>query len=90
MLCLLLLLNLLLITHELECSIVEKKKENKRKEIHTCVTRGRDVSFEIQGFTIWCEFYSTKKKIYYRRREYIIEEEDKNKEKPITYKTLFM
>ena len=25
-----------------------------------------------------------------RRRGYIIEEEDKNKEKPITYKTLFM
>ena len=64
--------------------------ENKRKEIHTYVARGRDVSFGIRGFTIWCEFYSMKKKIYYRRRGYIIEEEDKNKEKPITYKTLFM
>ena len=64
--------------------------EKKRKEIHTCVARGKDVFLGIQGFTIWCEFYSTKKKIYYRRREYIIEEEDKNKEKPITYKTLFM
>ena len=64
--------------------------EKKRKEIHTCVARGRDIPLGIQGFTIWCEFYSTKMKIYYRRRGYIIEGEDKNKEKPITYKTLFM
>ena len=54
------------------------------------VTRGRDVSMGIHGFTVCCEFYSTKNKIYYRRREYIIEGEEKNKEKPITYKTLFM
>ena len=70
--------------------LFEKKKEKKRKEIHTRVVRGRDVALGIRGFTIWCEFYSTKKKIYYRRRRYIIEGEDKNKEKPITYKTLFM
>ena len=67
-----------------------KRKEKKRKEIHTCVAKGRDVSLGIRGFTIWCEFYSTKNKIYYRRRGYIIEGEEKNKEKPITYKTLFM
>ena len=66
------------------------EKKWKRKEIHTCVTRGRDVSSGIWRFTIWCEFYSTKNKIYYRRREYIIEGEEKNKEKPITNKTLFM
>ena len=65
--------------------------EKKRKEIHTCVARGRDVALGIQGFTIWCECYSMKKKLYYRRRRrYIIEGEDKDKEKPITYKTLFM
>ena len=65
-------------------------KEKKRKEIHTCVARGKDVSLGIQEFKIWCEFYSTKNKIYYRRRWYIIEGEDKNKEKTITYKTLFI
>ena len=65
-------------------------KEKKRKEIHTYVTRGRDVFSGIWRFTIWCEFYSTKKNTYYRRRWFIIEEEDNNKEKPITYKTLFM
>ena len=43
----------------------KKKKEKKRKE----VARGRDVSLGIQGFTVWCEFYSTKK-------IYIIGEED--------------
>ena len=56
-----------------------EKMEKKRKEIHTCVARGRDVSLGIQGFTVWCEFYSTKK-------IYIIEGEDKNKEKPINIK----
>ena len=70
--------------------LCEKKKKWKRREIHTFVTRGRDVSMGIHGFTVCCEFYSTKNKIYYRRREYIIEGEEKNKEKPITNKTLFM
>ena len=64
--------------------------EKKRKQIHTCVARGRDVSLGIRGFTIWCEFHSTKMKIYYRRRRYIIEGQDNNKEKPITKKTLFI
>ena len=70
--------------------LCEKKMEKKRKEIHTCVVRGRDVSLGIREFTIWCEFSSMKKKICYRKRGYIIEKEDKNKEKPITYKKLFM
>ena len=68
----------------------ENGKEKKRKEIHTCVTRGRDVSLGIREFTMWCEFYCMKKNICYRKRGYIIEREDKNKEKPITDKTLFM
>ena len=63
---------------------MRKKRKRKRKEIHTCVVRGRDVVLGIRGFTIWCEFCFTKKKIYYRRRRYIIEGGDKNKEKPIT------
>ena len=67
-----------------------EKKKWKRKEIHTYVVRGRDISLGIREFTIWCEFYSIKKKIYYRRRGYIIEGEDKNKEKRIIDKTLFM
>ena len=64
--------------------------EKKRKQIHTCVARGRDVSLGIREFTICCEFHSTKMKIYYTRRRYIIEGQDKNKEKPITKKTLFI
>ena len=52
--------------------------KKKRKEIQNCVARGRDISLGIREFTIWCEFYSIKKKIYYRRRGYIIEGEDKN------------
>jgi len=68
MLYLLLSLNLLLLTHELECSFVKKKMEKKRKEIHTFVARGRGVSLGIRGFTIWHDFYFTKKKIYYKRR----------------------
>ena len=67
-----------------------KRKEKKRKEIHICVARGRDVSLGIGEFTIWCEFYSMKKKICYRKRGYIIEIEDKNKEKPITYKKIYL
>ena len=72
--------------------LCEKKneKEKKRKEIHICVARGRDVSLGIGEFTIWCEFYSMKKKICYRKRGYIIEIEDKNKEKPITYKKHYL
>ena len=53
----------------------KKKKEKKRKE----VARGRDVSLGIREFTIWCEFYSMKKKTCYRKRGYIIEKEDKIK-----------
>ena len=64
----------------------KKKKEKKRKE----VARGRDVSLGIREFTIWCEFYSMKKKTCYRKRGYIIEKEDKNKEKPITYKKHYL
>ena len=60
--------------------------EMKRKEIHTYVARGRDVSLGIREFTIWCEFYSMKKKTCYRKRGYIIEKEDKNKEKPLHIK----
>ena len=67
------------------CEKKKKKKEKKRKEIHTYVARGRDLSLGIWEFTIWCEFYSMKKKTCYRKRGYIIEKEDKNKEKPITY-----
>ena len=67
-----------------------EKKKWKRKEIHTCVARGRDVSLGIREFTIWCEFYSMKKKTCYRKRGYIIEKEDKNKEKPITYKKHYL
>ena len=62
-----------------------EKRKRKRKEIHTYVARGRDLSLGIREFTIWCEFYSMKKKTCYRKRGYIIEKEDKNKEKPITY-----
>ena len=68
----------------------ENGKEKKRKEIHTCVTRGRDVSLGIREFTMWCEFYCMKKNICYRKRVYIIEREDKNKEKPITYKKNYL
>ena len=64
--------------------------EKKRKEIHIFVAGGRGVSLGIRGFTIWRDFYSTKKKIYYKRRRYITKGGDKNKEKPITYRTLFM
>ena len=62
--------------------------EKKREEIHTYVARGRDVSLGIHKL-VWVLFHK-EEYIYYRRRWYIIEGEDKNKEKPITYKTLFM
>ena len=34
----------------------KKKKEKKRKEIHTCVARGRYVALGIWGFITWVSF----------------------------------
>ena len=45
----------------------KKGKEKKRKEIHTCVARGRYVALGIWGFTTWVSFIRS-------RRGYIEEE----------------